>query len=101
MEIILKSKVLGDNPILTGIDYTVNLDYIQFNLAIGELQSIVSKNIEQLISEEKKKSFVCNIITLETNFPQHLILLVFRCVVHRFNGITVDGVLVAQHGPIE
>jgi hypothetical protein len=96
--IFLRTEVHGDNPILNGLKYEIINNEVQFEEDLATLQRQIVSNIASFVDSNRTKC--CNIVTKNSNFPSHLSFLIFFKVVHRYNGVYCDDVLIAQHGPI-
>jgi hypothetical protein len=100
MNITQFDLALQANPILNGLDYASgNNGLLEFSQALNFVQRTIVLNMAELIKGDTNHS--CNICTQGCILPQHIVLLIFQQVVHRYNGVFVDGILIAKHGPLE
>ncbi|MGL4757778.1 MAG: hypothetical protein ACRCXZ_00440 [Patescibacteria group bacterium] len=86
-----------DNPIFKDlcIDYSSNTKPI-FKDPLAVIQRAIVVNIGEVVNGDQNRD--CHIITLQANIPQHMALLIFQQVVHRYRCVYCDGVLIAKHG---
>jgi hypothetical protein len=86
-----------DHPIFIALSYEVIEGQVIFYSDLKTIQRSIVVNMAAIINGDTSNT--CDILTQRANIPQHMVLLIFQQVVHRYNaGVYCDGVLIAKHG---